>query len=183
MSDLELQPLKEPYPVETPVFPCCCGVPQEKYFNGFTIFNIVMLSLGTISDIFKCFDGKYEDSLFSLAFNIAFLIWTIVVFVHYKKTRDYGTKSAYFLAMFMIIAGFLFVILVIVFTVLVILGYKDKFFPDLKEAKESCIYIGVSLMLVFCAYMIYLNVLYFKVIKNRKEYGGHAPLDLSLIHI
>ena len=149
------------------VYPCCCPIEMEKFFFGFTIFIIVTQSLNVINSIIDLVNNPASDEWVGLAITIGILIWAILILVNYKKTGEYGTKSAYILSIVFIIGSVLVIILVIAATI-VLLVFKNNIFSEIKEFKPIYIVIGSIAALIILGYMVYLNILYHICIKTRR---------------
>ena len=124
------------------VHPCCCGITDEKYFRGYTILLIVFQSLSCIGNIIESIQDPNHADWLGLILGILFLIWLITIFVHYKKTGNYGTQSAHVLSILKIVVDVIILLFLIIGPILIV-GFKIEIFPELKELKSEII-IGVA---------------------------------------
>ena len=172
--DYEEQPLLKNNHEIALVFPCCCGVPERKYFLGYTIFCIIIQTLSVISNIVNLFSKNKDKDWLGLVLSVVLLVLLIKVLMDFKKRNLVSTTISRIVSILMISLS-VFIIVFIYVCMILILGFKIdllkhfKEFENDEEVTRDCLLLGGFIIFPLVLYSLYLNVLYFLVIKQNKN--------------
>ena len=152
----------------SPVHPLCFPVSPNKYFYGFTLFNLYLFSLTNIAIIGYNFHTVNYKTVVPLVFFILLLIWVFIVFTKYKQSHMFVNSLSFLHSLFLVIAASLSLIFVIT-TLILTVGLKNNFIPELLELNSNLLLgFGIAIGLIN-AYYIYLCILYLIVIQKAKN--------------
>ena len=168
------------------IYPCCCGVKEESFYNVFTILIMIDQSFKLLAHIYLLVTNFGLYSISACLISLGFLGWAACNYYTYKKTQNYSSDSDYFFSLALLILICIFVGLLIFFAIsLFILG--TELVPEFNEMTSSSIFLTFMLF-VFPLYFYgtYLVYLYFMVIKNERskrknELSREINIDLDEI--
>ena len=164
------------------VFPCCCGLSPETFFYCFTILILVDQILSVLNCLGNFFIHLNAFYFVTLAVSVGMLVWISLVLAEYRKTGEYGTFSAYALAMTcLIFAG-----IAVGFTVLLLLFFLiagKEVFKNVSEslhnleAAYGIVVVGLIVAVLFLAYLAYLFYLYLDVIRQKRAQNENKSAE------
>ena len=152
----------------------CFPVAPEKYFQGFTIFIIVISSMNILTCSLFSFGPHPLPSILDIFLDIIFLTLASVCYSKFDDTDDYAQTVHIFFSVAILVTSI--VVLIGTFLVPVVLAFfgVGGWLSDFLDLKDRAVLITLILLYVFiviplASYYVYLAYLYNKVVYWKKE--------------
>ena len=168
--------------LRTNVYPFfCCPVKHENYFKYFCLTFLFLDSLTFLTSFVIGIVSLNPLSFFTLFFRALLVGALYKVYFDYRKDKEYGNKFAHFYSIFRL--GYVIFTLSILLLRSIFLGaFKVLFFPLHHHRMRFILngFVGFLIFVGLICYSVYLNLMFFHVIKVKMEEKGQkgkAPLD------